>query len=135
MKLLTLDTSSVACTVAAKINGELVERHECWQSVTATSFDRDTLRQLKQKSPRLETGLVTDTRDPDPVTTAIELGAGLLALGQHLATKARIQRAQQEGLEVSVWTVNGKKKTESLARYGADSVITDYPSRVRNWLS
>ena len=39
----------------------------------------------------------------------------------------RLQKAQRQGLHVSVWTVNEPALMRRLADFGVDSLITDFP--------
>ena len=54
-------------------------------------------------------------------------GCDLLALNWTLCTPKRLQKAQRQGLHVSVWTVNEPALMRRLADFGADSLITDFP--------
>ncbi|MFH7417074.1 glycerophosphodiester phosphodiesterase, partial [Pseudomonas syringae group genomosp. 7] len=44
-----------------------------------------------------------------------------------LCTPEPLQKAQRHGLHVSVWTVNEPALMRTLADFGADSLITDFP--------
>jgi glycerophosphoryl diester phosphodiesterase len=63
----------------------------------------------------------------DPLKVAKQYGCDLLALNWTLCTPERLLKAQQQGLHVSVWTVNEPSLMRRLADFGADSVITDFP--------
>jgi glycerophosphoryl diester phosphodiesterase len=108
----------------------LFREHSLYRRATVTSFDAALLRQVGVTDPRIALGLITDRSRPDPVATALALGAGLLALDHRLCSKARIRAAQAAGLEVSAWTVNSLPRARELRERGIDSLITDYPSRL-----
>jgi glycerophosphoryl diester phosphodiesterase len=46
-------------------------------------------------------------------------------------THASVVEAQLKGLTVAVWTVNERADMGVLLEYGVDSIITDYPDRLR----
>jgi glycerophosphoryl diester phosphodiesterase len=65
---------------------------------------------------------------PDPVKTALELGAWMVALDARLCTVKRIDAAHAAGLQVSAWTVNKVETAVTLRDRGLDSLITDLPT-------
>ena len=46
----------------------------------------------------------------------------------------RLQKAQRQGLHVSVWTVNEPALMRRLADFGVDSLITDFPGLAKTTL-
>jgi len=70
----------------------------------------------------------------DPLKVAAHYDCHLLALNWTLCTPERLLKAQRQGLHVSVWTVNDASLMRRLADFGADSLITDYPSLARRTL-
>ena len=84
---------------------ELVERYQLQDKVVITSSSRTLLKYAKR------------------------YGCSHLILNWKLCTAERVERAQQAGLHVSVWTVNEEAKMLKLADMGVDSIITDYPAR------
>lgn len=116
-----------ARTVAAI--GQLVQHHGLQDRVTVTSSSRAVLRALPQQAPTLSRGLVAETNWLDPLKVAHHYGCQMLVLKWTLCTPERVARAQKEGLEVSVWTVNDPALMQRLAQMQVHSLITDYPSR------
>ena len=106
---------------------ELVERYGLLDKVTVTSSSRVVLRALKRLTPDLSRGLVAEYAWLDPLKVAKHYGCDLLALNWTLCTPERLQKAQRQGLHVSVWTVNEPALMRRLADFGVDSVITDFP--------
>jgi glycerophosphoryl diester phosphodiesterase len=97
---------------------------------TVTSFDRELLRAVRAADARIPLGLVTDRTRPEPLKTALALGARLLVLHWKLCTAKRVQSAQAAGLEVSAWTVNDDAEARRLHALGIDSIVTDFPTRM-----
>ena len=65
---------------------------------------------------------------PDPLKTALGLGAWMVALDARLCTEKRIAAAHAAGLHVSAWTVNRTDVALTLRSRGLDSLITDLPT-------
>ncbi len=55
--------------------------------------------------------------------------------GQPLATRALVEHAHAQGVEVHVWTINELAEIESLLAIGVDGIVTDYPAQMAAWLS
>lgn len=113
----------------AECLARLFRARDLYERATVTSFDAGLLRAVRAADPDIPRGLVTDRTRPEPVATALSVGATLLALDHRLCTRARIRAAQAAGLAVSAWTVNSLARARELRRRGIDSLITDYPSR------
>nr|WP_272890879.1 glycerophosphodiester phosphodiesterase [Stutzerimonas sp. S1] len=105
----------------------LAERHQLLDRITVTSSSREVLRALKRLAPAISRGLVAEYAWLDPLKVARHYGCDLLALKWTLCTPERLAKAQQQGLHVSVWTVNEPALMRRLADFGADSLITDFP--------
>jgi glycerophosphoryl diester phosphodiesterase len=106
---------------------DLVERHGISDKVTVTSSSRQVLRALREHAPKLSRGLVAEYAWLDPLKVARHYGCNLLALNWSLCSPERLSKAQQQGLHVSVWTVNEPALMLRLADFGVDSIITDFP--------
>lgn len=106
---------------------ELAERYELLRKITVTSSSRTVLRALERLTPDLSRGLVAEYAWLDPLKVAKNYGCDLLALNWTLCTPERLLKAQQQGLHVSVWTVNEPALMRRLADFGVDSLITDFP--------
>lgn len=106
---------------------ELAERYELLRKITVTSSSRTVLRALEQLTPDLSRGLVAEYAWLDPLKVAKNYGCDLLVLNWTLCTPERLLKAQQQGLHVSVWTVNEPALMRRLADFGVDSLITDFP--------
>ncbi|MCQ4257723.1 glycerophosphodiester phosphodiesterase [Stutzerimonas stutzeri] len=105
----------------------LADQHGLLDRVTVTSGSREVLRALKRLTPELSCGLVAEYAWLDPLKVAKQYDCNLLALKWTLCTPERIAKARQQGLHVSVWTVNEPALMRRLADFGVDSLITDYP--------
>lgn len=105
----------------------LAEQYGLVDRITVTSGSREVLRALRRLTPELACGLVAEYGWLDPLKVAKQYGCELLALKWTLCTPERIAKARQQGLHVSVWTVNDPALMRRLSDFGVDSLITDYP--------
>lgn len=106
----------------------LVQQYGLMPRVTVTSSARTVLKALCEQAPELSRGLVAEYDWLEPVKVAKRYGCDFLVLNQQLCTRTRLKNAQQQGLHVSVWTVNDPELMRQLADLGVDSLITDYPA-------
>jgi glycerophosphoryl diester phosphodiesterase len=113
---------------------ELAERYQLQDKVTVTSSSRVVLRALRELTPHLARGLVAEYAWLDPLKVARQYGCHMLALNWTLCTPERQLKAQQQGLHVSVWTVNEPALMRRLADFGVDSIITDFPGLAKSTL-
>ena len=95
--------------------------------VTVTSSSREVLKAAVELTPDLSRGLVAEYAWLDPLKVAQNYGCEILALNWTLCTPERLEKAQRQGLHVSVWTVNEPALMRRLADFGVDSLITDFP--------
>jgi len=114
---------------------KLVARHGLLGKVIVTSSSREVLRALERHAPALSRGLVAEYAWLDPLKVARHYGCEMLVLNWTLCTPERLQKAQKQGLHVSVWTVNEVALMRRLADFGVDSLITDFPGLAKRTLS
>lgn len=107
----------------------LVLQYGLLERVTLTSSSRTVLKAAQQHAPELSRGFVAEYSWLEPVKVAQRYSCEFLVLNWKLCSAARLARAQQAGLHVSVWTVNEPEQMRQLAHMGVDSLITDYPSK------
>ncbi len=95
-----------------------------------TTFHWPTLAEIKQRVPRVLTGVLVDS--PDTLDDAIEeaVAQGHRFVVPHhsmLESAARVAAIHRQGLLVGVWTVNDPADARRLADYGVDAIVTDDP--------
>ena len=106
---------------------ELAQRYGLLDNITITSSSREVLRAAQHLVPQISRGLVAEYAWLDPLKVAKHYQCNLLALNWTLCSPERLQKAQTQGLHVSVWTVNEPALMLRLADFGVDSLITDFP--------
>ena len=98
------------------------------KTATITSFDIQILAALQRSQSQFKRALLIEI----PVGAyAIELadqyGCCQIGWKDQLASDDIIQRTQQAGLEISVWTVNDIERAKHLQQMGVQGLITDIP--------
>lgn len=99
------------------------------------SFSRQSIIKIKALDSRMYTGLLISRRGKNPVQAALEAGAEELAIRHDLAGAKIIGAAHDNGLSVSVWTVDQESDMERMIRLGIDVIITNYPDRLQKLLN
>ena len=127
--------------------------------VTIQSFDWRALQAVQRIAPNIVTSYLSvdqrwlsnlQTRVPGPspwlagldiddfdgsAPRAIKAAGGDIWSPHHREVDAdAIKLAHDLGLQVSVWTVNNEERMRELIEMGVDSIITDYPDRLRELL-
>ncbi|WP_396586287.1 glycerophosphodiester phosphodiesterase [Bermanella sp. R86510] len=113
----------------------LINKHNLQDKVIITSKHVGILSAFMQANPKIKRGYVQEWPLPHGLHVAKRLNCSMLALNKSLARKRYIQKAQQKGLHVSIWTVNDADDMAQFYRLGADSIISDYPQAAKEVIS
>ncbi len=115
----------------ARIIRELNFESEC----IVTTFDYDSLLELKRLNPKLRTGLIIAHALGD----VSRLDVDLFSVRANWLSDQVLRQAHRREKEVHVWTVNDPAEMLSFMKRGVDNIITDDPDiliSVRNqWIS
>jgi len=103
----------------------LTEEKNFISQCIVTSFDRETIRKVKELNPNIKTGYILGKMPKEDIWSA---EFDLLSVNQKLVTQKLIDEAHQHGKEVHVWTVNKANKMRELIDLGVDNIITNYPN-------
>ncbi|MBI1801646.1 MAG: hypothetical protein HY259_15600 [Chloroflexi bacterium] len=104
--------------------------------VQVSSFDFDTLKEVKRLNPRIKTVALMSVEffraaPPDQpakvVGAAQAAGADLIAVNKDLLTAGMVAEAHQRGLKVEVWTVDSEVEMQKFIRMGVDGIISNQP--------
>lgn len=106
----------------------LIDELDLIDVATVTSMDTQMLAIMHQKAPDVRRGYVAERFTRAPLAMCHLYQCDLLAINYHRANPQLINNAHNQGLEVSVWTVNDLNVARRLYDWGADSIITDVPS-------
>ena len=118
----------------------LVLKQGVERSTTLLSFDHALIRQVKAVATGVRTAALFPARGRRLISTrsiirtAENAGVDEVALHFGLATQRSVEAFHERGLSVSVWTANSKLSMRRLVKCGADSIMTNFPNRLRDVL-
>lgn len=111
--------------------------------VQISSFDFDTLKQVKAISPKTKTvALLTfdyfranDINQPAATVEQMQsIGADIIAVNKELLTAKLVQEAQNRKVKVEVWTVDTEEEMKKFIAMGVDGIITNRPDVLKRVL-
>ena len=105
---------------------ELVGKKELGDRVIIQSFNFDSLGYVSELDPGIAT-MALSFLPVEPREIAERTEAEYWAPYSRFLTAAKTEAAQQLGLLVVPWTVNGEQALEQFVSWGVDGVMTDYP--------
>mgnify|MGYP002700115036 CR=1 FL=1 len=106
---------------------KLITDYQLEHKVVITSKHTGTLKAFKHDLPHIPRGYVQEFIIPNGLRIAQKLKCSMLIINKTLARKSYISKAQRKGFHVSIWTVNDADEMSRLLKYGADSIISDFP--------
>jgi glycerophosphoryl diester phosphodiesterase len=115
----------------ARAVARLVRGTDFESECLVTSFDYDSLTEVKRHNPRLRTGLIVAHVLGD--VNRLEVDA--LSVWVESLSDEMLSGAHRAGREVHVWTVNDPREMTRQMKRGVDNIITSDPDlalRVRN---
>lgn len=128
----------LADAVVAAIDAEVAAAGQARAAdLLVSSFDPLILARVRARRPRLATGFLFHASQAAPLRWGLPAAAiGASAVHPHdaLATPGVVRVWRRLGRRVHPWTVNDPARALSLARAGADALITDDPHALRRAL-
>jgi glycerophosphoryl diester phosphodiesterase len=118
----------------------LVRTFRVERAVTLLSFDHAIVRSAKEISGVIRTAATFPARGRRLISTrsivraAEHAGVDEVALHFGLATRRAVETFHEHGLSVSIWTANSKLAMRRLVACDVDSIMTNYPNRLREIL-
>lgn len=128
-----IKTLSLRPTKEVKAIVELIKKNNLFQRVLVSSFNPLVLYHLKKLAPSISRGLLFEFRLPIHFG---KINSSLLKLqalhpSAHLTNEKLMQIARKHNYQVNTWTVNEPNEMHRLIDLGVDSIITDYPDRLK----
>jgi glycerophosphoryl diester phosphodiesterase len=112
--------------------------------ILITSFEHYMVREVRQQTKKIATGILTDTPIRAPITYLRKLKANAYNLGCYKDYQrdgfsgplgkrylAYIEKLRHAGFDVNVWTCNDPEEMGGLLSAGITGLISDYSNRVR----
>jgi len=115
---------------------DLVSKLKLENRIFFSSFNPFVLRQLKKRTRGIPIGLLVE---PGFFFGIIEFLLRIIIRPDfihppvEMVTRKRIQKWKKKGLSVIVWTVNDFEKAKQLIKWGADLIITDNISMIKEY--
>jgi len=119
---------------------DLVRTLRAERLVTLLSFDHHIVRNAREISGSIRTAATFPARGRRLISTrsilraAEHAGVDEVALHFGLATRRAVESFHEHGLSVSGWTANSKLGMRRLVSCGVDSIMTNFPNRLREIL-
>lgn len=105
--------------------------HQCWPKSIAmpivSCFDINVLALCAERAPDIPLGVLFNQWQKNWMQTAQKLRAFSVHLDKLIVTKKRIQSIKERGYKACIYTVNSRKWAQQYFKWGADSILTDYP--------
>ena len=98
------------------------------------SFDFRILRAVRALAPRIPLGALFQRTAEDFAAIARRAEASIAVPHYRLVTPQKVAAAHQKGIEVFVWTVNGRSGWRKQIEAGVDALITDDPDGLIRFL-
>lgn len=96
-----------------------------------SSFNHRSMHRAKEIDPKIPVGLLYSCDLYEAQQYAKSCGADALHPQYASVNAGMVQRAQEAGVAVNVWTVNTCKVIDDMLFAGVDNIITNYPDLVR----
>jgi glycerophosphoryl diester phosphodiesterase len=117
-----------------RLLADWAQKNDIESRILATSFNGETTDQMRFTDRQIATGRLFDVRE-DPTEYFRYLGSRghpwIMPNKRHLRRNgaAFVAAAHRNGMEVGVWTVNGKRAFVAAKEIGVALVITDDPAK------
>jgi glycerophosphoryl diester phosphodiesterase len=106
----------------------LIERYRLKDRVIFECFEHSALKIVKSINPRFRTAPLFQPPASFILKRALAVGADEIALHHRLATASKVERANQAGLRVVVWTVDDPAWIERAREFDVHALITNDPA-------
>ena len=113
---------------------QLLESMGLQSRVVISSFNHDTIREVKQLAPHIETATLSMKEFADPFEYVHTIPADALHLSLRTARRPSTEKVIRQGVPVRVFTVNHIKHIAPLKNIGVHAIFTDFPEKMLTYL-
>lgn len=99
------------------------------EDVVFSSFNWESMIELKQLEPRAKTQIIANAYSKELVDMAVRFGCSVLAVERHYVTPAMVKEAPAKGLELIAWVVDDPAEMKYWIDLGVSQVTTNRPDR------
>lgn len=113
----------------------IVKEYKLEERVIVQSFDYRTLEEIQKRNPKIRTSQLLEYKPREGIVSlAKKLKVDIISPNHSWITKKMVQGLQKNGVKVAPWTANKEKDWNRLIEMGVDSIITDSPRALINYL-
>lgn len=109
----------------------LIEKYDFVHQCQISSWDYETLKNIKRLNPEIKTGLILSAVYGDFYQKEY---ADFFSIRSGFITSNIVENAHKSGKEVHAWTVNTKNDIERMKSMGVDCIITNNPTLAKKIL-
>ncbi len=109
---------------------KIIKKGNLQNKVLIVSFWPDVLKEVKEISPEIKTGILLGKLSEDIVSFVKYLKADFFCPRFDLISKELIRDCHKNNIKINVWTVNEPKDIEEMIKSRVDIISSDYPNRV-----
>ena len=113
--------------------GEVIRRHQRWETTMVHSFNPVSLFHLRRLEPRIAVGFIWSRRHPYPLRArwlSPLANPHWLAPAEYTFNSKVLAHFHAQGKSVLAWDVDAGTDMENLRRMGLDAVVTNHPARL-----
>ena len=121
---------------------DIYQHKEKIQEISIISFYPEVIKEIKSIAPELTANLLVNFEGPklieenDIVRIMQEINADGIGAQNHKSLDIHFfNKINRENKKVHVWTVNSKEEAKRYYELGLDSVTTNCPGKIREYLS
>ena len=121
---------------------DIYQHKEKIQEISIISFYPEIIKEIKSIAPELTANLLVNFEGPklieenDIVRMMKEINADGIGAQNHKSLDVHFfNKINRENKKVHVWTVNSKEEAKRYYELGLDSVTTNCPGKIREYLS
>ncbi len=107
-----------------------IDRAGMREKVRFISFDPDACVLCHRLAPDMMLSLITPKTTDAEIEQALALGCDGIAGWVDTATEGFVTAAHEQGLKVTIWTVNEDADFDNMLAWGVDVITTDRPKHM-----
>ncbi|WP_170063734.1 glycerophosphodiester phosphodiesterase [Clostridium liquoris] len=105
----------------------IIKKEDFNKYCIVTSSNYNVLKQVRKLDPSIKIGYITRVK-----SKGIEnMDVDIYSLDGDIVNRKFIEKAHKNGRQVYVWTINREDAMVKYINLGVDSIITDYPNRLK----
>lgn len=112
----------------------LLKNYKHPEKIMISSFDHELIRRIHKKSPIYEVAFLDASIIADVGEYGKKLGATAWNAAHYELRPDAVKRAQEAGLSVNVWTVDGTADWKKSMEWNVDGIVTDDPAGLIDFL-